>query len=297
MRVVIYIRQGAGFVHQSEWLNAFAEGVRKDGHQVIIQRGYNYFPGHVAVMWGANPIGDAVRKKVVAAGGDYIELERAYLGNQVGHASAGINGHGGLAQHVPGDMPGDRFEKLEFPLLPWSAKGKLHLIIGQVSSDASLAGVRIDKWYNQMVEDIRANMKTKGKNAEQISFRAHPIYADRGGVAPRPNGILGIAGKLCDILEKAKCVYTYSSTVGVDAIMAGRPVYAESEMSMVRQFSGITKEPDREQWAWNLAYSQWLLEEYSDGTAWGHLKQIIDANRRDRAGLSSEADTSQGVAK
>ena len=81
-------------------------------------------------------------------------------------------------------------------------------------------------------------------------------------------------------MKKALCVYTYSSTSGVDAMLAGKQVIAESSASMVYDLVGHSvkdikkkpKEPEgRKQWFANLACRQWPIEEIRNGNAWKYL--------------------------
>ncbi len=104
-------------------------------------------------------------------------------------------------------------------------------------------------------------------------FRPHP--KDLNYLVPK--GALFSNNSLEVDLAGARGVVTLSSTVGVDAVLAGKPVLAYDPISMVYDIAGHHVEQfpetmDREQWAHNLAYCQWTEKEIRNGEAWEHLK-------------------------
>jgi hypothetical protein len=81
-----------------------------------------------------------------------------------------------------------------------------------------------------------------------------------------------------EALEGAWACVTFSSNAAVEAALAGVPVFACDEGSMAlpianRDLSEIERPalPDREQWAFDLAYAQWTLQEFANGSCWQHL--------------------------
>jgi hypothetical protein len=81
-------------------------------------------------------------------------------------------------------------------------------------------------------------------------------------------------------LKNAHCVVTWNSNSAVEAAIYGKPVFAFDEGSMVWEIANKSlldldtpKYPDRKQWANNLAYCQWTLEEIRNGDAWRHLSR------------------------
>jgi hypothetical protein len=79
-------------------------------------------------------------------------------------------------------------------------------------------------------------------------------------------------------LQGAHAVVTFNSNTGVDAVIAGVPIFTIDRGSMAwevsdHDLSEIEKPNlyDREQWAHNLAYTQWTMAEMAGGWAWSHL--------------------------
>ena len=133
--------------------------------------------------------------------------------------------------------------------------------MGQCAGDMSHAHADINAWYLRMIQEWGAIMP--------VAFRDHPKGGNFRCKAPKLNGPLNEA------LKQAAIAVTFNSNAGVDALIAGVPVYAEDEGSMVYNVAsrrvGQTVFPDRRQWAHDLSYCQWTLDEYRDGTAWEHL--------------------------
>ena len=114
----------------------------------------------------------------------------------------------------------------------------------------------------------------------EVIYRPHP--RDKQHIS---YGVPFMTASLEECFKVAKCIYTYSSTSGIDAMLAGKPVIAESPVSMVYDLAGHgvkdikkLKEPkDRQQWFNDLAYRQWTLEEIRKGEAWEFIKSTINA--------------------
>ena len=150
------------------------------------------------------------------------------------------------------------------------SRGKYILLCGQVPWDASVEGSNHIEWLEETIERL------KQKTEMGIVFRPHPL----SDLPPfRGAGYSRI--RLEEDIAGAHAVVTFNSNTGVDAALAGKPVFAADEGSMVwnlcnRDLKDI-KEPkywpmnDRAQWAFNLAYAQWTPLEMREGLAWKHL--------------------------
>ncbi|KKL23175.1 hypothetical protein LCGC14_2428000, partial [marine sediment metagenome] len=124
--------------------------------------------------------------------------------------------------------------------------------------------IDLGKWYAEIISKTQA----------PVMFRPHPL--DLSWRAP--DGVKITSGTLEQDMAGAIAVITFSSTVGVDALIAGKPTVAYDPISMVYnvvphriQLTSLV-EPDRAQWAYNLAYTQWSKDEIESGLAWDHLR-------------------------
>jgi hypothetical protein len=79
-------------------------------------------------------------------------------------------------------------------------------------------------------------------------------------------------------LKGAHAIVTFNSNAAVDAVIAGIPAFAMDQGSMAwdvteHDLARIEQpiRPDRDQWAAELAYTQWTQDEMARGWAWHHL--------------------------
>ena len=104
-------------------------------------------------------------------------------------------------------------------------------------------------------------------------FRPHPRYPQQFVKFNRLNG------SLSEALGLAKMVVTYNSNSGVDAVLAGVPTVTYDEGAMAWDVTshnvGYLVTPERNEWCYRMAYTQWSPEEISNGEAWEHLKGVI----------------------
>lgn len=225
----------------------------------------------LVVMWSANDryLIEACR----VAGIPYLIMEAGYWPDRlidrqtVKWTSLGFNGLNGRAIFNTKDAPGDRFAESGHELGPWKHDGEGYLIIGQIHSDAAVAGFDINGWYEQAAAEIRS------LSDDPIWFRTHPLGNGLGV------GIDEYPGDLAQAIAEMRCVITYSSNVAVEAVLAGTPAISLDPGSMAYPVTAHAVQaalepemPDREQWVYNLAYSQWLDEEIASGLAWEHLE-------------------------
>jgi hypothetical protein len=131
------------------------------------------------------------------------------------HSSWGYNGLQGGAWRPP--TPSGSRDKPE--LQPLKDGGK-QLIIGQKPTDHSLRGTDHVNWITE-----------KRLLLPEADFRPHPLM-----VPPDYQETIEVA------LSRYGEVFTYSSTVGVDAVVAGCKAHADSERSLLRHYRGDRSE-------------------------------------------------------
>jgi hypothetical protein len=255
-------------------LKAFAEGC---GGELV--EGWDYQPSDVAVVFGvyksrikeSYPRGKIIsqqRSKKL----DVLVLETGYINRGDGdnhHYAAGWNGLNGMADFCNKGMPSDRWEKLGVKLQPWRESGDHFVLCGQVPWDASVDNENHLQWLRDMATKLK-------KSRRQTIFRPHPLC-----VLPPFPGLEYSTAPLTDDLNNAHLVVTHNSNSGVEAIIQGVPAVCYSPVSMIWEFMegwpGQLESPPmwpREQWAANLAYAQWTLDEMKSGEAWAHLRRL-----------------------
>lgn len=192
------------------------------------------------------------------------------------------------------DCPADRFEKLgiSWPGWKFDPGGKIVVML-QLPGDASLRGINIYEWATHVVRQLRQHtdrpivIRTHPAHMIKDSDEFHNFVSDLTVFQPVENVSFSIGKKvpLNLDLDSAYCTITYSSGSGIDSIINGIPTIAtdpgnfawEISTHYIDQVENIVTADAKTvlQWLYNLAYSQWSVEEIADGTAWAHLWPII----------------------
>lgn len=257
------------------FLSAFAEGMKR--HPVKVE--LKTFPEHsecdVAVCW--NHRNHKLFRQQQAVGKHYLVLERGFIGDRVHWTSIGFDGLNGRADFVVKDMPHDRFRKHFAALMrPWKKNGRYVLVNAQCQGDASVAPyVNFRKWAARTVKACHTRFPGK-----LIMWRPHPVEVERGCACDIEGATTSKGRTLAEDLAGAYAVVTFNSNSGVDAVMAGVPTFTFDEGAMAwpmaaHNFDENRVFPSRIQWAADLAYKQWSMDELKQGVPWSYLKEKV----------------------
>lgn len=258
-------------------LLAFAEGLRAQGLAVQRVTEDTARPGpDPLVCWGVEKTRFPQRRAFGAlqtaqrrAGGALVILERGFIDRER-FFYVGLDDLNGRGRQVHGeDVSDDRWSQLGARLHPWRSDGELIVIAGQVPRDTSCQHIDMRAW----VREAAAVMRRRFPDAPVV-FRPHPL---RPRAIDPGRGVAVDRGPLAETLARTRLVVTFSSTAGVDAVLAGVPTLACDPMSMVwrlcpQGLEGEVARPDRAGWARWIAYCQWTLEEMAQGLPWRHLQ-------------------------
>jgi hypothetical protein len=220
----------------------------------------------LAVCWG-------VKKKLeMKSGRRALILERGYVGDRQFWTSCGFGGLNGRADFLNRNSPGDRWALHHAEAMkPWQPNPDGYvLLIGQVRGDASIRGFDFEAWVN-------ATAKSLIERGERVRFRDHPLQK----AAITVSGVENSNEFLEHDLVGAKYVVTYNSNTGVDSVLAGIPAVTCDRGAMAWDVTGhdpltMPEQFDRTQWANDLAYCQWSIEEIESGAMWDHLKRGME---------------------
>lgn len=259
----------------TSWLEAVEAGFKKHG---IISTLSDYKSAKdkpdvncdLAVFWSHRPyhIINTQRER----GLNYIALERGFIGKRTEWTSFCLNGLNGRADwsHCK-NSPADRFLKYHSEKLkPYrlNLKGNI-LIIGQVNGDESVRGIRLDAWYEKIIHEFRE----MSPDFDTI-VRQHPQMIKKSEYEE-----IGMGGgkSLQTAFNNAVAVVTLNSNTSVESVFEGIPTFTFDEGAMAWEVTQHTPAStfemnDRRQWAYDLAYKQWTLEEIESGLSWDHLK-------------------------
>lgn len=177
------------------------------------------------------------------------------------------------------NYPADRWNNIsklfDIKLKPWRKTGKHILLIHQVNYDSSIRGNDFSYWLNNTINEI----KQYTDRPIRLRLHPHPIYKP---IYPKRSDIEIVTGGSARPIEydlkDCWAAVTFNSGAGVDSIIDGIPVFSMHPGSMAFPVSNYILNnietpqlPDRKQWLYNLAYSQWNIDEIKSGIAWRHL--------------------------
>jgi len=236
----------------------------------------NYEPSDVAVVFGVYKRAykySKHRARIISEqkskGLKTVVLETGYVNRGDGpdhYYAAGFDGLNRAADFKNKGMPSDRWEKLGKKLEKLH-KGEDIILCGQVPWDANVQEIRFEDFLSESLREIR---KYTDRN---IIFRPHPLYQ-----LPRIDNTEYSRGPLQFDLDRAHVFVVYNSNISVDAVIHGVPVFAGNDNTMAWDVCNtdirFIENPlyfDRQQWAYDLAYTQWTPDEMRQGLTWRHL--------------------------
>ncbi len=237
-----------------------------------------YKPCEVAVLFGvgkkAVPASWA-RGKIIAlqdeAEGRILILEKGFVKRDE-YFHIGWDGLNGRADFNNEGMPPDRWNKLVTDLLPWQddQPERPVVVCGQVPWDASVQHTDHILWCQKTMALLRSI------TARPLIFRSHP--ATCGQVDYGVAGASVSTKSFDEDLENAHAVVTFNSNCAVEAAIRGVPIFVSDRGSMACEIANWElsdiehpNKPPRNQWANDLAYTQWNIEEIVRGDPIKHL--------------------------
>lgn len=271
-----------------DMLLAFAKGVRNVGEDVTLYDVNDYHPVDIAVVFGIGkknvpisfPRGHVITSQLTQEK-DVIIIERGFVQRE-DYFMVGFNGLNNRADFkLDVAHQSDRWGALGVKLKPFQNKGENIVVCGQVPSDASVQNVDIIKWCAETCTSLRQ------RTSKTVVFRPHPLALNRTpamlGVVNSPNQYLKE-----DLADAMVCV-TYNSNAAVEAIIEGVPAMSFDPGSMAWDITShelayvekpfFPSDAIRQQWANNLAYTQWNKDEFESGLPWLHLTRDLIQRR------------------
>ncbi len=263
--------------HRSQHIaHAMAEGIRRVGDRVSITpvSGFTKPKGDVACFYGfdrgLDKIFAAYRKadKPVV----YIDLGywgRRYMGTRMGYHKISVNDRHPTAYFQDVRHPCDRANRLGLKLEPWKS-GSFILLAGMSARAALVAGFGPEYWERNAVEKLRRYTD------RPIVYRPKPNWI---GAQPIQGAEFAHNKKDIDVvLRDCHAVVTHHSNVGVEALVAGVPVFSDEGIASKLALNDLSKieapnyDGDRQRFIQDAAYCQWNVVEMRVGAPWRHLK-------------------------
>ena len=270
MKYSIYNNFGA--LNSAPVLTAVESGLKRHGHAVT----YHNDSADVAVIWSQLWAGRMRPNQQVW--NQYRSTGRPVLVVEVGAIQRGhtwrlmTNGENCIVKSGNSDL---RFQQLGMQLHHWKNPGH-HIVIAcqRPESQQWPKQLTVAQWLAKTVNTIRKHSN------RIIHVRPHPrhkLNAIPPGCVldlPRP-----VAASYDDFdfdqsINSAWCVVNFNSNPAVSAVLQGVPVFVDvSSMAAVVGNTDLAQienplRPDRQQWAWDLAHTEWRVEEIAKGIPW-----------------------------
>lgn len=261
------LREGAR-LHGLDWVDARDIGIAAAG--LAIRRGRVRF----AVRCGMQRRDAALASYCEHHGVPVLVLDLGFLRRSF------RDGDGGYYQTCWGDLcapapashvDGSRWDALGLEHLPQrrdTGRGTV-LVCGQVPGDSQHHLTAPDLW-----QWLVGQVALEGWSRRHVRYRPHPAAGPAGRKNPASGWVEQFPAQtpLDAALAAASVVVCYNSTVGIDAMLAGRPVSCHPSAHYAAAAAG--DDHDRRRHLHRLACSQWTADELSSGVALDYLMAL-----------------------
>lgn len=277
MKVAVYILTGNGGAKLT--CPAMATGAHECGEEVTLFTDTDYNPAHpgdfdVAVLWGFVTSCQDIFLGYLKAGKKVVYLDMAYWQRHTHYKVTVNDRHPNPVQLRTQVLPQSRLKELGITVNPyWLINPNGFILVAGMGPKSAWAEKEepVESWERRVVEYIRS------QTDRRIVYRPKPSQ-NYGKPIP---GTEMRAGNLFNDLLDSYAVVSHHGNVAVEALVAGVPAFvikgAAVAIGNQLHLHDINSPyyPSRQevlQWASNLAYYQWSLEEMRTGMCWRHLK-------------------------
>lgn len=252
---------------------AMAAGIRRCGGRVELrQRWHGETDGDVVIAYGWRNL--AMFEAYRAAGKLFVYLDMGYWHRRPrgaifrGYHKVVVNARDPFAYFRRGH-PDDRLRQLRIRIEPWRTGGDHILLAGMSAKSAWHYGYGPEAWETKAIARLRKH------TSRPIVYRPKPSWPGARPIAG--TDFADPKAPLASALNGAWAVVTHHSNVGIDALVAGVPVYSVKGLASTMSFPLDEIEdppfvPDRAGFLADVAYCQWNADEMESGACWRHLK-------------------------
>ena len=277
MRVSINIQTGN--YNAERVCKAYAEGISAVGDKAILRtdkdadmNGYD-----AAVFWGYWQNCQRIVKVCERDKKPYVYVDLGYWRRERGYFKAAMNHRHPTKYLMSKSMPHDRWQALDMNIASWKRNGGKTVVVAGMSGKGAWSWGMEGGQYEKGVIDQLRQFSTR-----PIVYRPKPNWHQ---AVPIVGSDMDRLSPIATLLHRAHCVVTHHSNVGCDAVVAGVPVLTRHAAALhmglpdtdLKRVENPCYPEGREQWAANLAYCQWTLEEMRYGVAWRHMKPLLGA--------------------
>ena len=280
MKFSLWTHNGA--LNSRPVFDAFSDSLVAAGHDVC----YNNIDADVNVIWSVLWNGRMARNEAV------WNQDKPTVVLEVGGIKRGTTWKVGLnginRDAYFGDYMGhdsSRSDLLKLKVKPWRTEGTHILICGQHDKSLQWKNMpRMSNWFLQTYDEIR-------KHTERpIIFRPHPRcrleHIERGlkhVYRQEPQHVSGTYDDFDMQFNNIWATISYSSNPGIHSIISGVPSFVSNHSLAYPVANDIDflhdienpLMPDRQEWLNDYAYTEWTVEEISQGLPLKRLTDIL----------------------
>ncbi len=259
--------------------HAMHKGIRRYEAQVELLPDHRYRqPRHdIAIFYGLAGNLRRVFHEYRAEGRKAVYIDLGYWGRRNknrydGYHKLSLNGRHPTDYFQAVPHPADRFEHFGIDIAPWRQSGRHIIVAGMSAKGATCEGFVPQQWEGQTITALRR------LTDRPIVYRPKPSWI---GAKPIAGSTFQPGIALVDALDNAWAVVCHHSNIAIDAILAGVPVVctqgvatkiASGDLSCIES---LPMPDNRAQWAADIAYAQWSMDEMESGAAWLHLAEEV----------------------
>lgn len=209
----------------------------------------------------------------------FVYVDLGYWGRHEGGRRAGyhkvsVNGRHPTAYFQRRPKSGDRFAHFGIPIKDYreNLREGFILLAGMSEKAANAEGYAAQAWETSIVSELRRH------TSRRILYRPKPNW--QGARPIKGSEFISDYYKkeLTPDLKGCYAVVSHHSNVNVDSLLEGIPSFCLGGAAAPMSLGDLSRverpyyPENRQQWANDLAYTQWNIEEMETGTAWRFLK-------------------------
>lgn len=265
--------------HRSQLIaRAMAHGVARASGQVFLKSTVTHRDDcqyDVAIFYGLAGGGQRILEDYRSRGRRAIYIDLGYWGRRIasrwdGYHKLALNSRHPTAYFQRRPKSAERFQHFRMPICPWRKSGRHILLIGMSAKAAGAEGFVAEQWERETVKRLREITD------RPIIYRPKPNWTE---ARPIEGTIFGAGPSLRQALQGCHAVVAHHSNAAVDALLAGVPCVCPDGAASLLSAHDLAEiesppTPDgREQWAYDLAWTQWSVAEMESGAAYRYLDE------------------------
>jgi len=276
-----------GSLNSKPVFDAFIENLRNNQENFQINKWDN--STDVAVIWSVLWRGRMEQNKKIwdefkSSGKPVVVLEVGGIKRNLSW-KMGINGINRDADFANQTYDDKRWPLFKIELKPWKQTGNVIVICGQHNTSQQWQGLpKMQKWLTHQIKEIRKYTD------KPILVRPHPRepvevptidFKNIKVAHPKRDWSTYDDTDFKNVLKSTWAVVNHSSNPAMEAVFNGIPVFvSESSLCYPVGNNGYAdintpSMPNRSNWANQLAYTEWFVDEIREGKPWKRIRNRL----------------------